>query len=372
MNGHKQSEIDRESAVPLYIQLKEIIKGQIAEGILQEGKLIPSERKLCSIYNISHITVRQALVELTEENILFRVPGRGTYVKDGNRPSAGPASLPIGIVIPETKGMLASSFVSDLLLGLKSVTAAENCSIMMYLESETNYLLDMEARKLGGLVLTDPMARDARILMIKRMDVPLVVIGRTDIPDVISVDNDNVWIGRKVTSHLIESGYRKIGFINGPRDFSISEDRLSGYRESLEQNMFDYDEELVKYGEFSEEDGYRLACELFDAGSDAVACADDLIAVGALKAARAKGFKVPEEAGIAGCNNSALAEHVRPPLTTVDICIYTIGKTVGRKLMQLIKRVRCSERTILKGELIVRQSTEKGRVEAAEHVALQA
>ena len=87
MNSYKMEKrkIARESPVPLYLQLKGIIKEQVEKGILEQDSLIPSERKLCEIFDISHITVRQALVELTKENFLFRVPGRGTFVKGRDR-----------------------------------------------------------------------------------------------------------------------------------------------------------------------------------------------------------------------------------------------------------------------------------------------
>lgn len=74
--------LDMESSVPLYKQLKDIIKRDISNGIYKHGQKIPSEVEFQEIYNISRITIRKALQELTDEKILERRRGKGTYVAD--------------------------------------------------------------------------------------------------------------------------------------------------------------------------------------------------------------------------------------------------------------------------------------------------
>jgi len=84
-NGHGRGgnmvpEIVEESNVPLYQQLKNIIKGQILNGVLKTGEKIPPEIDLCSVYGVSRITVRQAINSLAQEGFLYRKQGKGTYV----------------------------------------------------------------------------------------------------------------------------------------------------------------------------------------------------------------------------------------------------------------------------------------------------
>ena len=256
MNRYKQFKILKESPLPLYVQLKEIIKQQIAEGILKEGALLPSERDLCKIYNISHITVRQALVELTKEGVLFRVPGRGTFVK-GKEEQEETQLLPIALVIPESENGFSSPFVFELIRGVKSVITKHNYSLLVYTEGESEYLIDSSTGKIKGVILTDPQVKDTRIVMLKKKGISQVIIGRSDEENVYSVDNDNFEVGYKLTEHLIERGCKKIGFINGPFYFTVSQDRLQGYRESLERNNIPFDETIVKYGDFSEKNGYE-------------------------------------------------------------------------------------------------------------------
>jgi len=344
----------------MYIQLKDIVKKQIAEGVFKPDMPLPSERELCTIYKISHITVRQALVELTKEGILFRVPGRGTYIKDGNHmPGNTMSILPLGIVIPDIGGSQTSPFVSDLLLGIKSISTKYNYPIMLYTENESNYLVDMEAGRLQGLILTDPMSKDTRIAMIQNKNIPLVVIGKTNIPGIKSVDSNNVWIGYTLTSHIIDSGYGKIGFINGPLHFTVSDDRLEGYIKALDENKIPFDESIVRYGPFSEEDGYKNARLLLEKNVNAILCADDFIALGALRATKESGLKIPEEIGLAGCNNSPFTCHIHPALSTIDIFPHLIGQAAAEKLIKVIEGKKTEERTTIKGKFIKRESTDK-------------
>ena len=72
--------LDKESAVPLYEQLKLSLSKKIEEHVLQEGERLPSEAELCAEFDVSRITVRRAVDELVEEGVLERRQGKGTFV----------------------------------------------------------------------------------------------------------------------------------------------------------------------------------------------------------------------------------------------------------------------------------------------------
>lgn len=72
--------IDKNSPIPIYYQLKNDIMSKIAEGVWKSGECIASERELCEIYDVSRMTIRQAIGELVQEGILIRLKGKGTYV----------------------------------------------------------------------------------------------------------------------------------------------------------------------------------------------------------------------------------------------------------------------------------------------------
>jgi GntR family transcriptional regulator len=72
--------LDRQSLIPLYLQLKDLLASQIGEDLLQPGDALPSERQLCKKFSLSRTTVREALRELTEQGLIHTVPGRGAFV----------------------------------------------------------------------------------------------------------------------------------------------------------------------------------------------------------------------------------------------------------------------------------------------------
>lgn len=82
MDTIASSELKQDSAVPLYIQLSEIIRRQIHTGQYAAGQQLPTEKELCERYSVSSMTVRQAVMKLVNEGLLFRRQGKGTFVAE--------------------------------------------------------------------------------------------------------------------------------------------------------------------------------------------------------------------------------------------------------------------------------------------------
>jgi multiple sugar transport system substrate-binding protein len=95
-------EIDKSVPIPLYYQLKQMIKGKIENGEFKPGDRLPTEQELCEMFSISRTPVRQALTELTYEGILYRRPGLGTFVSDFSL-SPSQDVMRIKVLIPEEK-----------------------------------------------------------------------------------------------------------------------------------------------------------------------------------------------------------------------------------------------------------------------------
>ena len=95
--------IDKDMPIPIYYQLKEYIKKKIESGEFKPGDRIPTEQELCEMFDISRTPVRQALTELAYEGILYRRPGRGTFVSDHLLSSLSGNVSTIKVMIPEEK-----------------------------------------------------------------------------------------------------------------------------------------------------------------------------------------------------------------------------------------------------------------------------
>jgi LacI family transcriptional regulator len=141
--------------------------------------------------------------------------------------------------------------------------------------------------------------------------------------------------GYAATMHLVASGHRRIGFINGEGWIEAASDRLKGYRQALAEAGIPFDPALVREGDWQVDSGYAHALSLL-AGPQrpsALFCANDLMALGALDAARELKLAVPRELSLVGYDDQDLARYTHPPLTTVLLPNYEMGRWAAETLI---------------------------------------
>jgi len=141
--------------------------------------------------------------------------------------------------------------------------------------------------------------------------------------------------GYTATAHLIANGHRRIGFINGEGWIEAAGDRMKGYREALADAGIAFDPVLVREGDWQVDSGYAHALSLLDGQNrpTALFCANDLMALGALDAARERKLAVPRELSVVGYDDQDLARYTHPPLTTVLLPNYEMGRWAAESLI---------------------------------------
>src|SRR5690606_15621665 len=146
--------------------------------------------------------------------------------------------------------------------------------------------------------------------------------------------------GQMATVHLLGHGRRRIALINGPSHYEATHLRHQGYREALEAANVSYDPALVRVGKWHEQSGYQLAHDLMclPQPPDALVCASDSIAVGALDALHELGVQVPGDVAVVGFDNRHFSQYQRPPLTTVALPLREMGRLAGKLLLSAILR----------------------------------
>ncbi|MFC7330641.1 LacI family DNA-binding transcriptional regulator [Marinactinospora rubrisoli] len=173
------------------------------------------------------------------------------------------------------------------------------------------------------------------------------------------VDIDNVGGAYAATRHLIAAGRRRVGLVAGPQDMAAGVDRLRGYQEALRDAGRPPAPELVAVGDFSYEGGAEATRELLRAAPDvdAVFAASDPMALAALRVLRAAGRRVPEDVAVVGYDDSGLARHADPPLTTVHQPTERMGREMTRLLVDAMAAgTPPSENVVLDAHLVVRES----------------
>jgi LacI family transcriptional regulator len=245
----------------------------------------------------------------------------------------------------------------DFMTGIKAVTSEHQASLSVYTVTEASYIVDVSEGRLQGLITLVSQIHDRVIPMLAAKRIPLVVVGETHVPGVYSVDSDNVAIGAMVASHLLELGHRRIGFIGGPRPFTMTEARLKGYKNALQAAGIQPEERFERFGKHASETGNHFAHELVEQGVTALMCDDDTIALGALNALHTLGKRVPEDVAVVGSNNSGFTLHTWPPLTTVDTHVTGIGRCAAEVLMQVLDGQTPAQRTIIEANMVIRGSS---------------
>lgn len=177
-------------------------------------------------------------------------------------------------------------------------------------------------------------------------------------PEVV-VGSDNQAGGHAVTRHLIDHGRRRIGFIGeigtGSPEFRA---RYDGYRDALREAGLEPDPAAQVSAHNAEEDGNAAARELLarNLSLDAIVCASDMIAIGAMRALQAAGLRVPDDVALTGFDDILAAGFANPPLTTVVQDVRAAGELLVTKLHELIHQGQ-SVSEVIPTRLVVRQSS---------------
>ncbi|MFH9728105.1 LacI family DNA-binding transcriptional regulator [Streptomyces sp. NPDC017254] len=300
--------------------------------------------------------VEQAVAELGY------VPNRAARALAGSRTDA------VALVIPETEARLfAEPYFLDIIRGVSSELADADKQLLLTLirseQERQRFEQYLAAQRVDGVLLVSVHGADPLPDQVRALGLPAVLNGRrTEDERVAFVDSDNTGAGRTAVAHLSARGRSAIATITGPLDMYVARCRLDGYREGLSEAGLVLDEQLVANGDFTEDGGRRAMRELLDRRPDldAVFAASDVMAAGARNVLREAGRRVPEDVALVGVDDSAVARHMDPPLTSVRQPIEEMGRTMARLLLEEIAAPSEPDeqpRRMLPTELVVRASS---------------
>jgi len=223
------------------------------------------------------------------------------------------------------------------------------------------------AREIGGLIdethvdgviLSSPVTDAAPALAeLERRGIPFVRISPgTNHALTSSVFMDDVQAADDMTTHLVNLGHRRIGFVVGHPNHMASDQRLFGYRRALDRAGIAYEPELVRPGLFDFASGAAAAEALLGlaARPTAIFASNDDMAAGVLAVAHRRGLAIPDDLSVAGFDDTELASAVWPPLTTIRQPTRDLAFTAASLLFERLEGV---EHRRLQHELVARQST---------------
>jgi LacI family transcriptional regulator len=204
--------------------------------------------------------------------------------------------------------------------------------------AETALLRRLAQRYVDGMIISPLRITDAHLAALAGSPVPVVVVGQ--LPDDVPVDNvrtDSRAGVALAVEHLVSTGRRRIALVNGPLDTVPGAARDAGYRAALAGSGLTVDDGLIEVGDFYYADGLAATQRLLRRGRpDAIVCANDLIAVGALHALLVAGVRVPEEVALVGMDDTELARMSFPQLSSVSLGSDLRGRRAAELLLERI------------------------------------
>ncbi|MBH1940016.1 LacI family DNA-binding transcriptional regulator [Mobilitalea sibirica] len=209
----------------------------------------------------------------------------------------------------------------------------------------------------GGSIILDKKMQDDTLIRIASENYPIVVLDRImNNPYIKSVVVNNYDPMFEMIQGVIDRGYRSFGFVGGPEETADNKERYRAFRDALEVNHIQFLQKSYFAGNYREKSGYNAAKILMLSRElpDCLVCANDNMAIGAMKAFQENGIRVPEDIAVTGFDNCDLAEAMG--LTTVSIPNYERGYIAARYLIENIRGQRNVETFKISAKIIFRSS----------------
>ncbi|GAA0484525.1 catabolite control protein A [Salinibacillus aidingensis] len=298
----------------------------------------------------------------TRTKVLNAIESLGYRPNAVARGLASKKTTTVGVIIPD----ISSIFFAELARGIEDIATMYKYNIILSnsdqnKNKELHLINTMLGKQVDGIVFMGGDITEDHIKEFQSAPVPVVLAATIDPTNTVpSVNINYEQAAFEAISRLIENGNRSIGFVSGPLDTAMNNQKMEGYKRALQKGGLEVDEDLIFRGDYTYQSGHDGFTKLIeqDKQPSAVFVASDEMALGVVHGAQDKGFKVPDDIEVVGFDNTRLATMVRPTLSTVIQPMYDIGAVSMRLLTKFMNEETVDEQNvILPHRLIERNST---------------
>jgi DNA-binding LacI/PurR family transcriptional regulator len=327
---------------------------------------------------LADIAVRAGVSEATVSRVLNGKPGVAPATRRAvidaleafgyERPARlrQPRAGLIGLIIADLSNPIFPAFaeVIENTLAVHGYTAVL-CALAPGGINEDDYTDLLLERGVSGIIFVsglhgDSQADHGRYKRLTDRGLPIVLInGYADGVDATFVSSDEAGSMELAVEHLAHLGHRRIGLAVGPERFVPVIRKTQGYRKGMADRLGSTDvDHWIANTIFTIEGGEAAARRLIEAGCTAICCANDMMAIGAIRAVRQQGLRVPEDVSVVGFDDSPLMGYIDPPLTTVRQPVREMALVAVRGILDEIAGVGSPHtELVFRPELVVRRST---------------
>ncbi|MEV4355083.1 substrate-binding domain-containing protein [Nonomuraea sp. NPDC049625] len=328
----------------------------------------PSIRRVAELAGVSATTVshtlnrRRPVAEETRQRVLQAIEELGYRPNVLARGLRTSRSQTIGLIIPD----ITNPFYPALARGLQDVLGPEGYDQIIsntdgVRRTEQAAIEHMIARQVDGLAFAVFHTHAEDLLPVIEAGIPVVRLGGRLVQHGVDlVHSDDEGGGAEATRYLLGCGYRRIVFVCGPAAEGPAAERVAGYRAALAEAGAPADQALVAHTHFSRAGGAEGVARLLELAEppDALLCANDVMAIGALDEAARRGLRVPEDLAVMGFDDIDAAGMVSPGLTTMANPAREIGQATAVRLLERLREAidEPSTELVVPARLVRRQS----------------
>jgi GntR family transcriptional regulator of arabinose operon len=323
-------------------EVKKYVMAQMSNGKYSPGDVLPSENYLCDKVNVSRSTVRQAIKELENDGMVYRVKGRGTFLSEVNSSKNQTRLEMFGLIMPDIRRSLYPSLTQ----GFDDRLASENFQTMVCqtgndVDKQGNIILRLLHKGIDGLVVvpsTSGRTPAYQIQMLIDNNIPVVLCHRgVEGVDVPTLYWDRQQVGKMAGKILLDHGHRKIAYY-GVYKYIVTEEHVKGLREAMMQAGVELPANHIVFGPNGEIDGERekiLEQLLLGIKPTAVFCNDDDEAERLYWLASKFNIKVPQDLSIIGFGDSHRHSVTREFISSIVVDEYALGREAANLLCQM-------------------------------------
>ena len=266
----------------------------------------------------------------------------------------------IGLVLPDDSDVFYQNpFFPSVLRGIAQVASENHYAIQIATGKDAKKRLNaisqmVYGKRVDGLIFLYAQENDPLVQLVVDEQFPFLILGKSLSPFIPLVDNDNIQAGFDATEYFIKKGCSRIAFIGGTKKLFVTQDRLTGYEQALQEHNLPLDNQRTFFAdEFLEEKGYNFSKQLFkyDPQTDAIITTDSLLAEGVCNYLNEHQLDVPVLS----------FDSVNPRLNLaayVDINSLALGRTSFETILQIINDVK-ENRQICYRQVIAHEIVEK-------------
>ncbi|MEI5994397.1 GntR family transcriptional regulator [Candidatus Enterococcus mansonii] len=340
---------------PLYKKIIDDLLQAIQSGELVENAQLPTEKELSQKYNVSRITSKRALTELENQGLIYRIQGKGSYVK---------AYKPKNKTVPRILFLIP--FANDLSLGnfnegLAPITSEHHYEVIM---SSAEFLINKQASDLienfDGMIYYAHNTEDFldTLFELSIAQFPVIILDKKihDLPYP-TVQSDNFSGGEMATNYLAANGHQRIAYIFGEAVLPQSvRQRYLGYIHATKEQQLSFHTALTDKQAVV---GNDLLDYLSKNNITGVVCENDLVAIALMNQAKRANVDIPNQLAIIGFDNIQASALIDPALTTIAQDFKGMGKIAGEMLINWIEKQQIPTDQQIPVKQIIRHSTKE-------------